>query len=153
MYCADRVQHIHAVIQPALDAGGIVICDRYVDATLAYQGGARGLGLDLIRALHRLVLPPLVPDVTLLFDLEPRIGLARAWAALEDGRRQRRESRFEAEALAFHEMVRDNYLALARQERERFAIIDAAAPPDDVLQQMLAILKIHLPMLSANTPI
>ena len=101
LYCADRVQHVRTVIQPALEAGRTVVCDRYMDATLAYQGGARGLGLDLIRAVHRLAVPPLVPDVTFLFDLEPRIGLARAWAAVEDGQRHQRESRFEAEALAF----------------------------------------------------
>jgi dTMP kinase len=136
-----------------LDAGEIVICDRYMDATLAYQGGARGLGLEMIRALHDLVLPSLVPDLTLLFDLEPRIGLARAWAALEDGQRLRRESRFEAETLAFHEKVRANYLALARQERGRFVILDAAASPEDVLQQMLEALQSRLPMLSGKPPV
>lgn len=144
LYCADRVQHIRTVIQPALDAGQIVVCDRYVDATLAYQGGARGLGLDLIRALHRLALPPLMPDITCLFDLDPRVGLARAWAAVEDGQRHRRESRFEAEALAFHEKVRDNYLTLARAEAERFVIIDASVSPENVVQQLIDAIKPHL---------
>jgi dTMP kinase len=151
LYCADRVQHVRTVIQPALDAGQIVVCDRYVDATLAYQGGARGLGMDLIRAMHRLALPPLMPDVTFLFDLEPRIGLARAWAAVEDGQRQRRESRFEAEALAFHEKVRDNYLALARAETERFIIIDASVAPDDVVQQLIDAVETRLPSSPVGT--
>lgn len=145
LYCADRVQHVRTVIQPALDAGQIVVCDRYVDATLAYQGGARGLGMNLIRDMHQLVLPPLMPDVTFLFDLEPRIGLARAWAAVEGGQRHRRESRFEAEALAFHEKVRDNYLALARAETGRFVVIDAAVAPDDVVRQMVDALGPRLP--------
>ena len=145
LYCADRVQHVHTVVQPALAAGRIVVCDRYLDATLAYQGGARGLGMDLIRDLHRRVLPPLAPDVTFLFDLAPRIGLARARAALADGRRRRRESRFEDEALTFHEAVRRNYLELARAEPERFVVIDAAASPEAVLREMTAAMVRRLP--------
>jgi len=107
----------------------------------------------LIRAMHRLAVPPLVPDVTFLFDLEPRIGLARAWAAVEDGQRHQRESRFEAEALAFHEAVRENYLALARAETERFVIIDASAAPEAVVRQLGAALEARLPALSAGTPL
>ena len=145
LYCADRVQHVRTVIQPALDAHQFVLCDRYLDATLAYQGGARELGMDLIRALHGLILPPLMPDVTFLFDLEPRIGLQRAWAAVEGGERRRRESRFETEALAFHESVRTNYLTLARAERDRFIILDAAQPPEDVARQMIDALEHRLP--------
>jgi dTMP kinase len=140
LYCADRVQHVHTVIQPALAAGEIVICDRYLDATLAYQGGARGLGMDVVRALHGLVLPPLQPDLTFLFDLDPRIGLRRAWAAVEGGERRRSESRFEAEALSFHTRVRQNYLALARAESKRFVVLDAACPPEEVANQMIAAL-------------
>ena len=152
LYCADRVQHVHAVLQPALTAGRTVVCDRYLDATLAYQGGARGLGMDLIREMHRLVLPPLVPDVTFLFDLDPGIGLARARAALADGRRRRREARFEDEDLAFHEAVRRNYLDLARAEPERFVLIDAAVPPEDVLRQMRAAMAARLPAAPGEDP-
>jgi dTMP kinase len=152
LYCADRVQHVRRVIQPALAAGRMVVCDRYMDATLAYQGGARGLGMDLIRKLHHLVLPPLQPDVTFLFDLAPRVGLARAWSAVEDGQRQRHESRFESEALAFHEKVRANYLRLARDEADRFVIIDAAAGPEDVLGQIVAALATRLPSPSDGSP-
>jgi dTMP kinase len=145
LYCADRVQHMRTVIQPALAAGRIVVCDRYLDATLAYQGGARGLGMDLVRRLHLLVLPPQVPDVTFLFDLHPRVGLARARAALAEGERRPGESRFEEEALAFHEAVRAHYLDLARAERERFVVVEANAPPDEVLRQMTAVLATRLP--------
>ena len=145
LYCADRVQHVCTVIQPALAAGRIVLCDRYLDATLAYQGGARGLGMDLIRSLHQLVLPPLMPDLTFLFDLDPRIGLARARSALADGERRHGESRFEEEALVFHEAVRSNYRKLARAERDRFVIIDAQAPPEEVLRQMTTALAARLP--------
>ena len=145
LYCADRVQHVHTVIQPALAAGEVVVCDRYLDATLAYQGGARGLGMELIRTLHGLMLPPLMPDLTFLFDLDPHIGLRRAWAAVDGGERQRRESRFESEALAFHERVRENYLALARAEQARFVVLDAARPPEDVAGQMTAALARRWP--------
>ena len=145
LYCADRVQHVRTVIQPALDAGHVVLCDRYMDATLAYQGGARGLGMELIRDMHRLVLPPLVPDLTLLFDLDPRIGLARAWAAVDEGQRQRTESRFETEALSFHEAVRANYLDLARQEAGRFVVREAASGPEEVLGQVVDAVKSRLP--------
>jgi len=140
LYCADRAQHVRTVIQPALDAGEIVVCDRYRDATLAYQGGARGLGMEVIRALHGLILPHLMPDVTFLFDLDPRIGLRRAWAAVNGGERRRSESRFESEALTFHESVRQNYLALARDEPGRFVILDAARAPGEVAEQMIAAL-------------
>ena len=151
LYCADRVQHVRKVIRPALAAGRIVVCDRYMDATLAYQGGARGLGMALIRDMHHLVLPPLQPDVTLLFDLDPRVGLARAWAAVEGGQRHRRESRFETEALAFHETVRANYLALAREAPDRFAVLDAAAAPENVLKQIVDVIVPRLPQPLADS--
>ena len=145
LYCADRIQHVRSVIEPALAAGRIVVCDRYLDATLAYQGGARGLGMDLIRDVHRLVMPSLMPDLTFLFDLEPRIGLSRAWTALTGGERRQRESRFEAETLAFHNAVRHNYLTLARAEPERFVVIDAAMPPEEVVRQMTEAAATRLP--------
>lgn len=129
LYMADRAQHIHTVIRPALDAGRIVLCDRYLDATLAYQGYARGLEVDLIRALHRQVLDDLQPDATFLLDLPPEIGLERAWSAVSDGGRDRSETRFEAETLAFHRRVRDGYLDLARRFPDRFRVIDAQ--PDE----------------------
>ena len=129
LYMADRAQHIHAVIRPALDAGRIVLCDRYLDATLAYQGYARGLDIDLIRDLHRRVLDDLSPDRTILLDLPPETGLARAWSAVADGVRDRSETRFEAEAVAFHRRVREGYLDLARRSPDRFRVIDAR--PDE----------------------
>ncbi|MFP4387874.1 MAG: dTMP kinase, partial [Desulfococcaceae bacterium] len=129
LYMADRAQHVHAVIRPALDAGRIVLCDRYLDATLAYQGYARGLDVDLIHDLHRRVLEDLQPDATLLLDLPPEIGLERAWSAVSDGGRDRSETRFEAETLAFHRRVRDGYLDLARRFSDRFRVIDAQ--PDE----------------------
>jgi len=101
LYNADRVQHVHEVIRPALSAGEIVICDRYVDATRAYQGVARRLDIALVETLHRLAVDNLKPDLTFLLDLPPEQGLRRAWEQIDSGARSDRETRFEQEALAF----------------------------------------------------
>lgn len=132
LYVADRVQHIRTVIQPHLEAGHVVLCDRFFDATLVYQGYARGVGQTLIRDLHRLVCGDLQPDATLLFDLDPAVGLARAWHQIRNGDRADLESRFEQEKLAFHQKVRDGYLDLARREPQRFRVIDAGQSEEQV---------------------
>lgn len=140
LYVADRVQHVREVIRPALDRGEFVLCDRYMDATIVYQGVARKLGPNLIAKLHELVLGELKPDATLLFDLPAEVGLERAWQDLDHGERSRRESRFEREHLTFHEAVRNGYLNLARKDPQRFHIIDAAADPQTVAHQAQALL-------------
>ena len=132
LYMADRSQHIFEMIKPCLEAGKTVVCDRYFDATLVYQGFARGLSIELIGELHKLLFDDLKPDVTLLLDLSPQLGLERAWQQLATGQRSDDESRFEAETVAFHEKVRAGYLELARLEPDRFRIIDAAQTPDQV---------------------
>ena len=132
LYMADRAQHLDALIKPALARGNTVICDRYADATVVYQGYARGLTPDLMHQLHRLLFDDLKPELTLLLDLDPEIGLARAWRQLDSGARSRREGRFEEEKLAFHESVRAGYLDLARIEPDRFRIIDAARDEEAV---------------------
>jgi dTMP kinase len=115
-----------------LKAGKTVVCDRYYDATLVYQGFARGLSLELIQTMHHLLFSDLKPDITLLLDLPPQLGLKRAWKQLSNGQRSGEESRFEAEKVAFHEKVRAGYLELARLEPDRIRVIDAAPPPDQV---------------------
>ena len=147
LYMADRAQHIHELIRPALDNGKTVVCDRYFDATLVYQGFARGLRIELIGQLHQLLFDDLKPDVTLLLDLPPQVGLERAWRQLNNGQRSGDESRFEAEALAFHEKVRAGYLELARLEPDRFRIIDAVQSQDEVFT---AICKIVSSILKDN---
>ena len=132
LYFADRAQHINEVIKPSLVEDKIVLCDRYFDATVVYQGYARGLDTRLIFDLHRILFHDLKPDLTLLLDLPPRIGLARAWQELDSGSRCGTESRFEEEALNFHEKVREGYLELARLDPKRFKIIDASRPKDEV---------------------
>lgn len=141
LYTADRVQHIQEVILPAIQGGGIVICDRYFDATLAYQGVARGLDMTLILDLHNLICRNLKPDLTFLLDLPPETGLLRAWKQLESGSRMNTESRFENETIAFHERVRGGYLAIAEKEPERFRIIDASQSQVQIQAQITRVLE------------
>ena len=136
LYAADRAQHVAETIRPALKGGKVVICDRYYDATLAYQGFARGLDLNLIHTLHATVLGNLLPDLTLLLDLPPRIGLSRAWSQIDSGGRDRQETRFEEERLDFHRKVRAGYLELARQAPGRFCVVDAARSFSEVRDQI-----------------
>ena len=132
---AARALHVDNVIAPALRAGQWVVCDRFTDATRAYQGSGRGVDAALIDALARAVHPQLVPDCTLLLDLPAAAGLARARARGGDG-----ADRFEAEAVSFFEKVRAGYLTLARREPARIQVIDAAAPLSEVQQQVARIL-------------
>jgi len=128
LYVADRVQHLDQVVKPALAAGRTVVCDRFFDATVVYQGCGRGLDLALIRRLHRLLCGDLQPDFTLLLDLPAETGLARA----RQRSTGRSDCRFENEELAFHRRVRQGYLDLARSEPARFCTIDAAGTPQQV---------------------
>lgn len=140
LYMADRAQHLEAIVKPALEVGKTVICDRYADATVVYQGYARGLTPDLMHRLHQLLFDDLKPDLTLLLDLDAEVGLSRAWRQLDGGARSRREGRFEEEKLAFHERVRAGYLDLARNEPGRFRIIDAAQEEEAVWHDIRRIL-------------
>ncbi len=141
MYMADRVQHVETVVRPALNRGETVLCDRYLDATLAYQGYGRGLNVDLLCDLHRLLLNDFKPDLTLLPDLSPEIGLSRAWRRIDADGEEAEQTRFEEEALGFHERVRAGYLDLARLEPERFRIVDAAQGPSRVQEAVLEIIN------------
>ena len=137
---ADRIQHIRSVIKPNLNAGKVVLCDRFFDATLVYQGYARGLDKGLICDLHRLVCDDLRPDLTLLFDLKPETGLARAWQQISSGGRTGAESRFEQEKIDFHRKVRNGYLDLARKDPQRFRLVDAEMTEPRVTRAITAIL-------------
>jgi dTMP kinase len=123
LYAAARVQHVEEVIRPALEADRIVICDRYTDATTAYQGYGRSLDLGLIRELNRLAAAATIPDLTILLDCPEEIGLQRAMARIL-ATQGAREERFEQESLRFHSAVRQGYLKLAAAEPDRFAILD-----------------------------
>jgi dTMP kinase len=147
LYLADRVEHVQRVIRPALARGQVVICDRYVDATLAYQGAARGLGAELIERLHAIVLGDWRPGLTLLIDIPVEVGLARAWGAVDRGERSGAETRFENEDKDFHERVRRGYLDLAAREPARYCVIDGNRPPGEVARDIQAAIagRLHIP--------
>lgn len=144
LYTADRAQHIKEFIYPNLSAGKIVLCDRYYDATVAYQGFARGLDMGLIKRLHRLIFADLKPDITILLDLPPEVGLSRAWRQIKNGTRTDLETRFEKETLSFHEKVRSGYLELAHLEPERFRVVDASKDENRVRETIIKILSIEM---------
>ncbi len=132
LYAADRAQHLTEVILPALDRGELVLCDRFLDATLAYQGYGRRLGVQRILEIHSH--PPLDrrPHYTILLDLEAATAVERARSRNIGAGLDESEGRFERERLEFHERVRNGYLELAAAEPERFRIIDASGDPDEV---------------------
>jgi dTMP kinase len=140
LYIADRVQHLQQLIEPELAAGKVVLCDRFYDATLVYQGYGRGLDRGMIQALHRLTCGGVEPDATFLLDLAPQEGLQRAWNQLDNGSRTDGEARFEKEALEFHQRVRAGYLEVAQAQPGRFRIIDAAQSEPAVTAQILELL-------------
>ena len=141
LYMADRSQHIKEFIYPSLSSGETVLCDRYYDATVVYQGFVRGLDIGLIKGLHELVFENLKPDITILLDLPPEIGLLRAWEQIENGSRTALEIRFEKETLLFHQKVRLGYLELAKKEPLRFRIVDALNDEDQVKNDIIKILS------------
>jgi len=135
LYVASRRQHVVEIIKPSLDSGAIVLCDRYVDATLAYQGFGRLLDLDRLRALNDWATDSIAPDLTLIYDLHEAVGLARARKRNELSSQSQDESRLEGEDLRFHRRVREGYLALAEAKPERYAVIDAEGTIDEVLDR------------------
>ncbi|HYV86612.1 MAG TPA: dTMP kinase [Patescibacteria group bacterium] len=136
LYAAARAQHLDQVIRPALAEDRLVLCDRFADATIAYQGYGRGLPIDLIETLHALEALALVPDLTLLFDLDPSAALPRA--RRRDISKSVDETRFESLGLEFHERVRAGYLDLARLNPGRFVAIDARGSAEEVQTRVQA---------------
>jgi len=135
LYEAARAEHVAHVIRPALESGAIVICDRYADSSTAYQGYGRGLDLAMVRSLNDWATAGLVPHCTLVLDVPPAEGLALATHKGAD--------RLEREAIAFHERVREGYLAMARQEPERFVVIPRG-DAGEVLAAIVAALRPRL---------
>jgi dTMP kinase len=133
LFLADRANHVQTIIRPALDAGSIVLCDRHADSTIVYQGYGRGLDLQFLRDGNRFATQGLVPDLTLLFDLDPTVGLARLLKA--EG--QRDVNRMDREPLEFHIKVRNGFLTLAAEEPERFEILDASQSEQQLSQDAL----------------
>jgi dTMP kinase len=134
LYFASRAQNVEECILPALSTGKIVLCDRFTDSTLAYQGYARGLGEETVLALDRIACHGLAPDITLLIDLDVETGLARVQkrnAGAADV-----ETRMDDQSLEFHRKVREAYLALAKQHADRFRIVDGRGAPEAVAEKV-----------------
>jgi dTMP kinase len=140
LYTASKVQHLHQVIQPALVTGSIILCDRFFDATVAYQGYGEGLDLMLLREVQTSCLQQFSPDVTLLLDCPVELGLRRSRQRIKQEGKEQAEGRFEEKELAFHERVRQGYLELARAEPQRFHIVDARQEAGAVHQAICSIL-------------
>ncbi len=142
LYAASRAQHLKEIIVPHLEKG-VVLCDRFADATLAYQGYGRGLDIDLIRRLDTIVCAGLRPDLTILLDIDAATGVERA-RGRNNSRGLDREARFENEAIAFHERVRQGYLTRARAEPDRIRIVEASRPMDAIQAEMRKIVAKEL---------
>ncbi len=125
LYAADRAEHVAKVIDPALDRGAIVLTDRYIDSSLAYQGAGRGQAIADIARLNSWATDGREPDLTILLDMDPGEGLSR---------RARSADRLEAEPLDFHRRVRAGFLELARSNQEHYLIVDATAPPGEITE-------------------
>lgn len=129
MYAA-RLDHVHKLIKPALARGAWVICDRFSDSSIAYQGYARGLGEERVSAVHTLVMEGFAPDLTILFDIDPILALKRVQTRGED------LSRFDTEDLDFHKTLRKGFLEIAERESNRVKIVDAASSRDAITRQI-----------------
>lgn len=134
LFLTARRQHVEQLIKPALARGAIVLCDRFADSTMVYQGIGKGLGFDYLATLGRLIVGDIQPDLTLLLDIDPKIGLMRA------GSRKSQETRFESHDLAFHQSIRDGFLALAKANSQRIRVIDASQAEAEVHQRIVALL-------------
>ncbi|WP_142830593.1 dTMP kinase [Planococcus soli] len=132
LYAAARRQHLVEKIIPALEAGSIVLCDRYIDSSLAYQGYARGLGMEEIFAINKFAIDDYMPDMTLYFDVNPKVGLARIEKDLG-----REINRLDVESMKFHYKVREGYLLLLSQNPERIRLINAENELDNVFADAL----------------
>ncbi len=133
LFFASRTLNIENVIRPAIDAGKWVLCDRFTDASRAYQGAGRGQGIDRVNTLAEWVHGDLNPDLTILLDAPAEVGMRRA-------KKRGETDRLESEQMSFYTRVREQYLALARAEPERFAVIDASQSLADVQDQIAAVI-------------
>jgi dTMP kinase len=137
MFSAARIDHIDRLIRPALAQENWVICDRFIDSTRVYQGVLGDIPPDLLRELEQATIDGLMPELTLILDLDPEVGLARAARRRNPGESV---DRFEGETLAFHRKLREAYLAIARSEPQRCAVLDAGLPPAELAEAAWAVL-------------
>jgi len=141
LFEAARAQHVETVIQPALDAGSVVVCDRFSDSSVAYQGFGRRLGRRLVEELNAIASGGLTPDLTLLLDVPPETGLVRARSLEQGDSAAKRRDAIGAEDLAFHKRVREGFLEIAKEEPGRICVVDATGLQEDVARQAWGVLQ------------
>ena len=146
LFAADRAQHVELLIRPALEEGRTVISDRYADATFAYQGAGRGFPEAIVEQVIGLATGGLKPDLTIFFDVSVDKALARTASRKETGEQV---NRMDAETAVFYSKVRDAYLGLAQNEQDRFRVIDADGPVEEI---QASVLELTLPLLNAADP-
>lgn len=139
LYAAARSQHFAEKIAPALADGKFVLCDRFIDSSLAYQGVGRDLGVDAVHDINVFAIGDQMPDFTILFDLEPEVGLARI-----NANSGREINRLDVESIAFHQSVREAYLQLAKKYPNRIRVVDASKNIDDVVKDVWGILQTYM---------
>jgi dTMP kinase len=135
LYAAARRQNMVETVFPLLDQGKIVISDRFVDSSLAYQGYARGIGIDEVYTINMFAIENRLPDLTVLFDIDPKVGLMRI------ARNRGQEDRLEEEALSFHQKVHEAYMILKDRFKDRFVVVDASKSPEQVQEEVYQIFK------------
>lgn len=136
LYAAARSQHFFEKVEPALQQGKLVLCDRFIDSSLAYQGYARGIGIDEVLAINEFAIGKRMPDLTILFDLDPKVGLSRIHA-----HHDREINRLDQESLAFHEKVREGYYEVVKRYPNRIKVVDANQSVDTVVENVWHLLK------------
>ena len=141
LFQADRAQHFAAVVLPALDKGQLVITDRCFDASIAYQGYARGVGVELVEHLSLLATQGRVPDLTILLDLDPTQVHMRTDAARDQRGLREQQTRFDAEEESFHRRVQEGFRLLARTHPERIKVVDASLPPEQIHREIIGLVE------------
>jgi len=138
LFCASRAQHVRQVIAPALEAGRVVLCDRFDASTFAYQGHAGGVGVDVVERVNAEATGGLAPDLTVILDLDPAEGMRRKFG---EGASANGADRIERNALAFHQRVREGFLLYAERHADRCAVVNADRPPDEVFADIAALVR------------
>ncbi|MFC4410281.1 dTMP kinase [Chungangia koreensis] len=136
LYAAARRQHLVEKIEPALKEGKVVLCDRFIDSSLAYQGYARGLGIDEVLTINQFAIGQTMPDLTLFFDIDPEIGLERIVR-----NKGREVNRLDSESISFHQKVCEGYQEVLKRYPDRMVVIDASKPLEEVIQSAYSAVK------------
>jgi len=135
LFAAARSQHFYQKVMPALEEGKVVLCDRFIDSSLAYQGHARGLGIDEVYEINKFAIGNILPDLTIFIDVPPSVGLNRVFS------NSRKVDRLDLESLTFHELVYEGYMKIADKYSERFKVVDGTKSKEEVIEATIEVIK------------